>query len=179
MKMGMTLFFSVLCLFALSVAASAAPHVENRGAKPDEVGYRPGDGAVAVLNPPSLVWLHQPEAETYEVQWAHQEDFKDAEVAAGFRWNTYTHHAPLAPGSYHWRYRFRTKEGAISDWSVTRTFTVPPDAVPFPMPTRAQQRERVTQGRPRLFMRPEDLPRLRELATGREAERFRALRSEE
>ena len=46
------------------------------------------------------------------------------------------------------------------------------------MPTPQQQRERVPAGHPRLFLRPEDLPRLRELARGPEADRFNALRAE-
>jgi hypothetical protein len=46
------------------------------------------------------------------------------------------------------------------------------------MPTPAQQRERVPAGHPRLFLRPEDLPRLREVARTREAARFAQLRAE-
>ncbi|HAK93760.1 MAG TPA: hypothetical protein DCM87_01805, partial [Planctomycetes bacterium] len=93
----------------------------------------------------------------------------------GFVWNTYTHSAAFAPGTYWWRYRFATKDGAESEWSRTRSVIVPPDAVEFTMPTRAEQRERVPSGRPRLFLRPEDLPRLRELAKGGEAARFEKL----
>ena len=62
---------------------------------------------------------------------------------------SHTHHAPLPPGRYQWRYRFATMEGKTSDWSVTRAFSVAADAVSFPMPTRAQQRERVQQVRDR------------------------------
>ena len=36
------------------------------------------------------------------------------------------------------------------------------------MPSRVQQRARVPEGHPRLFLRPEELPRLRELAQGSE-----------
>jgi hypothetical protein len=124
------------------------------------------------------VWLHQPEAAVYAVEWARRADFSDAVCAEGFRWNTYTHDTPLAPGRYHWRYRLTTSEGVTSDWSAVRTFTIPGDAAAFPMPTRAEQRERVPSGRPRLFMQPEDLPRLRELSQRSEAERFAALRAE-
>jgi hypothetical protein len=46
------------------------------------------------------------------------------------------------------------------------------------MPTRAEQKQRVPQSHPRLFMRPEDLPRLRELARGREAKAFAKLVAE-
>lgn len=156
----------------------AAPQVKNREPKPDEVGYRPADGAVVRLNPPSWIWLHELEATTYAIQWARTKDFSDAQAAEGFQWNTYTHHQPLAPGTWFWRYRFTDPHGEVSNWSLTRATVVPADAVAYPMPTRAQQQERVPQGHPRLFLRPEDLPKLRELAQGREAERFRKLRQE-
>jgi hypothetical protein len=101
----------------LAALLGAAPQVQNRAPRPDELGYRPEDGAAVSLTPPSFAWLHEPAARTYAVQWAARED-----------------------------------------WSVARRFTVPPDAVPFPMPTRAERRERVLRSRPRLFVRPEDLP---------------------
>src|SRR5690606_14331966 len=106
-------------------------------------------------NPPSLTWVLEPDAASYTVQWASTPDFRDATTIEGVPWPTYTHHAPLAPGDYAWRYRFRAEDGDESNWSVARRFTVPPDAVAFPLPTRAEQRERVPSGHPRLFLRPE------------------------
>jgi len=153
-------------LIATSVGwtAAAAPSIANRAPAPDEVGYRPADGATVRLNPPSFIWLHEKEAQTYSLQWADNPGFQNANTAANFVWNTYTHHEPLPPGQYYWRYRFANKAGEVSDWSRVRSVKVPADAKAFPMPTRAQQRERVPQEHPRLFLRPEDLPRLRQLA---------------
>jgi hypothetical protein len=152
--------------------------VANRAPKPDEIGYRPADGTVARLNPPSFIWLHEPDAQTYAIEWARKKDFSDAQSASGFQWNTYTHNAPLAPGTYFWRYRFTTRKGDVSNWSATRSVVVPADAVAFPMPTRAEQKQRLPRDHPRLFMRPEDLPRLRELARGKEAKAFAKLVAE-
>ena len=166
----------VAALAVLSV--SAAPQVKNRLPQPDEVGYRPADGARVRLNPPSWIWLHEPDAHTYAIQWAPQKDFSDAQSASGFVWNTYTHHTPLAAGTWFWRYRFTNKQGETSNWSAVRSTVVPTEATAFPIPTRAQQKERVPKDHPRLFMRPEDLPRLRELAKGRESARFAKLRVE-
>ncbi len=153
-------------------------HISNREPKPREVGYRPADGSTSRTNPPSLIWLHEPAADRYEVEWARQPDFSDAQAAGGFLWNTYTHHAPFEPGNYYWRYRFLTSDGRRSDWSVARQVTIPLEAVEFPLPTRVQQRERVPSGHPRLFLRPEDLPRLRQLAMGEFAASFERLRAE-
>ncbi len=152
------------------------PRVSNRAPRANEMGYRPEDGSVVRLNPPSLLWLHEKEAQTYTVQWACKKDFSDAIMVTDIPWNTYTHHEPWAPGAYYWRYRFTTQRGEVSEWSEVRTLTVLPGATLFPMPTRAQQRERLPQGHPRLFVRPEDLPRLRDLAQGELAPLFKPLR---
>lgn len=168
---------SVILAGTLAASAAAEPRVSNRTPRPNEVGYHPADGETLRLNPPSLIWLHEPAADTYEVQWARAADFREAEGAGKIPWNTYTHRVPLAAGEWFWRYRFTTKDGQTSTWSVTRRLTIPAQAVEFPMPTRAEQRERVPAGHPRLFMRPEDLPGLRELAAGREKERFAKLRA--
>jgi len=159
-------------------SGQAGPALANRAPKPDEWGYRPADRAVVRLNPPSLTWLLEAEAQSYAVEWAKDADFSGATAVRDIPWPTYTHHAPLAPGDYHWRYCFTSKTGQVSSWSAVRRFTVPPDAIPFPMPTRSQQRERVPQSHPRLFVRPEELPRLRELARTQEAKVFAKLRAD-
>ncbi len=185
---------SCACFLALAFATVAAqtapgapaaperrePQISNRTAKPGEIGYRPADGSTARFNPPSLTWLHEPGAHTYDVEWSLTPDFADATTADRLPFNTYTHSSPLAHGQYCWRYRFVTKQGKVSDWSVARRFTVNSSAVEFPMPTRAQQRERVPRDHPRLLLRPEDLPRLRTAARGKGGEepaQFASLRA--
>lgn len=152
--------------------------MSNRLPKPGEIGYGPADGAKVAMNPPSFIWLHEKQAQSYTIQWTRRADFSDAETAEGFVWNTYTHHAPFAPGVYFWRYRFTTKDGTPSTWSAVRKVVVAKEAASFPMPTRAEQRKRVPSEHPRLFMRPEDLPRLRTLAQGKLAATFERLRAE-
>jgi hypothetical protein len=169
---------SVLAFCFAVLGASAAPlAVNNRPAQPDEWGYRPADGSTAAMNPPSFTWIHDKRAAAYDVQWARTADFSDAVSATRIPWCVYTHNAPFAPGVWHWRYRFTTSKNETSDWSAARTVTVPPDAVVFPMPSRAEQAARLPKTHPRLFMRPEDLPRLREAATkpGPAAELFKGV----
>ncbi len=167
----------LVLLLALPLAA-ATPAVSNRTPNPDEVGYRPAHGSTVRLNPPSFIWLHDKEATTYGIQWARQDDFSKAEGTDGLPWNTYTHAAPLEAGTYYWRYRFATQDGATSTWSIARRVVVPPNATAFPMPTPAEQAERIPIGHPRLFLRPDDLPRLRMLAQAQEAQRFQRLKAE-
>lgn len=169
---------AILLLVGLVASASGAElRVSNRKPAPDEIGYRPANGATAALNPPSFAWLHEKEARTYTVQWAGDEAFASPMTADRVPWNTYTHDQPLTPGTYWWRYRFDDGKGGVSSWSVARRVVVPADAAALPMPTRAQQRQRVPAAHPRLFVRPEELPKLRELAAGREKDAFVKLRA--
>jgi hypothetical protein len=72
----------------------------------------------------------------------------------------------FGPGSYVWRYRGKDKEGRYSDWSKARTFTIADSAVQMPMPSRRELITRIPKTHPRLFVRPENLDRLRDLAHG-------------
>ena len=146
-------------------AAGADLTVSSRPPQPGEVGYRPADGSKVSLNPPSFVWLHE-EAASYDLEWSPKKDFADAQRASEIPWNTYTHHKPLTPGTYFWRYRYQTASGETSTWSIGRAVIIPEEVEKFPMPTRAEQRARLPKEHPRLFMRPEDLPRIRQLASG-------------
>lgn len=170
----------VLLPVAAVVAAatpSAAPQIDNRPAQPGEWGYRPADGATVRLNPPSLTWVHIADAKSYVIEWADNPEFRVSQRAEGIPWPTYTHNAVLPPGKYWWRYSYVNKKGERSTPSLARSFVVPPDAAAFPMPTRAEQRQRVPKEHPRLFMRPEDLPQLRELAKTSLAKQFQELKT--
>ena len=136
----------------------------NRQPKPDEVGYRPRDGATVEVNPPSLVWLHEDRVKAYAVQLSKNQDLSNAMTAQGVRYNCYTHNTSLAPQRYYWRYRVNYQDGRTSEWSITRSFIIPESATIFLMPSREEQRQLVPSGHPRLFMRPEDVGKWRELA---------------
>jgi len=56
-----------------------------------------------------------------------------------------------------------------------RRFTLSPDAVAFPMPSRDELLGRIPKRHPRLFVRPEDVPRLRRLARTERKKDFEAL----
>ncbi|MBL9186546.1 MAG: DUF4962 domain-containing protein [Opitutaceae bacterium] len=174
-----TLRLALVALATLAVScAFAALPLDQRPARPDEWGYRPADGASVPLNPPTFTWIAPANAVTYAVQLSTDRAFPAAGTTTveGVAWPTYTHDRALAPGAYFWRYRMADKSGAVSVWSVARRVVVPAEATVLPMPTIAQQRAKVPAQHPRLFMRPDDVPRLRELARGREAESFAALK---
>ncbi|MBI4663887.1 MAG: hypothetical protein HY735_34225 [Verrucomicrobia bacterium] len=69
-RIGLT----TLMLWAGFDATAAEPRVSNREPKPGEVGYRPADGGSVRLTPPSFIWLHEPAAQTYTIQWSQRPD---------------------------------------------------------------------------------------------------------
>src|SRR5688500_15573921 len=128
-------FVLLLSVVGMGQALSAELQISNRPPKPDEVGYRPADNSAVRLNPPSFIWLHEPAAHHYSIQWGRKSDFSHAVTATNLAFNTYTHNATLRPGTYFWRYRFTASNGVDSAWSQARKVIVPRDAVSFPMPT--------------------------------------------
>jgi hypothetical protein len=167
-----------LMLSLIAVVAAERP-LDERAARPDEWGYRPADGARVALNPPSFTWIAPADAVAYDVEWSADPAFPavGTTTAASVVWPTYTHDAPLAAGTHHWRYRARDARGDATAWSRARRVEVPAAAAILPLPGRAEQRARVPAGHPRLFLRPEDLPRLRELVRGPEAPALAELRA--
>jgi len=63
----------------------------------------------------------------------------------------------------------------MTNWSASRTFEISEDAAQMPMPPREELLARIPKSHPRLFIRPEDLPRLQKLAAGDMNDRFEAL----
>ncbi len=171
---------AVCLLFALLVAGLAvAIDLDERPAEPGTWGYRPGDGAASTTNPPAFTWRPQAFPCTYTLQVASDAAF-DAPVLerAGIRWSAYCPATVLPPGEYLWRYAAIDESGARTAWSQARRFALPADAVPFPQPDREELLRRLPDQHSRLYFRPEDAPRLRELAAGPLAERFAAVRAQ-
>ena len=159
-------------------AATAAEllRFDERPAGEGEWGFRPADGEIPDANPPSFVWRPQRGAVRYVLQVAQDKDF--ARIAYEAEIPEYTAHCPprlLAAGEHWWRVRFVNGEGGVSPWSSARRFVVTKDAAPFPLPDRASLFARVPAGHPRLFLRPEELPRLRELVRGPLGREYAAL----
>ncbi len=160
--MGMSRLILSLLLLPLLVAG-ATP---DRDARPDEWGYRPAEGASVLVNPPALSWASAGGTVRYSVQWSTRADFNGAVTVDGIPWSVYTHHSALQPGRYFWRYKIVEQAGKASAWSRTRSFVVPSSATEFPQPALEELKRRVPAGRPRVFVTPAQLPRLKEWAKG-------------
>jgi hypothetical protein len=149
----------------------------DRAPLPDEWGYRPADASTVTLNPPSLTWVHEKGAASYQLQWSATGSFNSPTTIDNISWSAYTHSAPLKPGAWFWRYRIIAHDGGQSAWSRARRFTIAKDAVEFPQPTMDELTRRIPQDHPRLFLRRQDLPNLRAYAQGAGLEPWNKLKA--
>lgn len=164
----------LIILFAAS-APAAELKLDESPAEPGEWGYRPADGDVSQVNPPSFSWRPQSSL-TWEVECTGHKPYANLSFTHGnIEFNVYCHSKTLSPGKYSWRYRGRDKSGKYTNWSRMRTFTIANDAVAMPMPEREELIVRIPKSHPRLFMRPENLDQLRKLARGKMRREYDAL----
>jgi hypothetical protein len=119
----------------------------------------PAEGAKAATNPPSFRWLPEPGAVSYILQYSARKDFSGGSTVTveGIKLNLHHPAKTIKPGKWHWRYRISRADGSASEWSAVRSFTMPKDAVEFILPPVEDVLARIPKGRPRLFLRPEDV----------------------
>jgi hypothetical protein len=167
----LTGFFSVaaslvLALFLPAIAAEQKLTLDEKPATYGEWGYRPADAAVSEVNPPSFSWRPQRNLR-WELMCTRDRDFKDVEYRAeNLEFNVHCPPRVFKPGTYVWRYRGKDAKGQYTNWSQPRTFKIADNATAMPLPPREELLSRIPKTHPRLFVRPENLQRLRKLAQG-------------
>ncbi|HOX39189.1 MAG TPA: DUF4962 domain-containing protein [Candidatus Brocadiia bacterium] len=151
----------------LRADAQTLPLDEGEG-RTGEWGFRPAQDEKSPLNPPAFVWRPQKDAVFYTFQLSRDPSFEKVGYSIA-KLDLYCHtpDRTLESGRWFWRFNFRDANGADSQWSKPRSFTVPDDARPFPMPAREELLRRIPSEHPRLFIRPEQLPELRNAVKGR------------
>ena len=150
----------------IAAPAFASIQLDESPAKTGEWGFRP-DGETVSVDPPGFSWRPCPGAKSYALDVARDADFKDIVYSDDtISWSAHCPAKPLGHGAYYWRYRAQDTNGEKTGWSRARTFIVGPDAVAFPQPAREELKRRMPAEHPRLFFRPEDIPRLRQQAQG-------------
>ncbi len=149
------------------IATAKNLELDQRPAGSSDWGYHPGDGATVATNPPSFTWRPQSKITAWEVRCRPNDEGQAiAYQQDGIQWNVHCPAKVFAPGKYCWQYRGFDAQGNVTNWSQERTFTIPEAAVEMPMPARKDLLARIPASHPRLFVRPEQLPHLRELAQG-------------
>jgi hypothetical protein len=160
-------FAAALLVLWACVGARAELKLDEREAGPGEWGYRPADGSVSSVNPPSFSWRPMAGMK-WEIECAPDTEFKPVEYrASDIELNMHCPERVFKPGTYTWRYRGKDIKGGYTNWSKGWTFTIGSDAAAMPMPGRKELIGRIPKSHPRLFMRPENLGRLQELARGK------------
>ena len=166
-------------LFSLGSIVAADVKLDQRPAKSGEWGYRPAHDDVVSINPPAFSWRPQQKMVRWEIECGKGTDFKSIEYRASeIDLNVHCPPKPFTPGRYQWRYRGVTKHGGKTNWSRSRTFTIPDEAAKMPLPARDDLLARIPASHPRLFIRPEDVPSLRKLAQGQLKDSFADLVSQ-
>jgi hypothetical protein len=140
--------------------------LDEKPAVGGEWGYRPAQGAVSAVNPPSFSWRPQ-KGMTWEVRCIRDTKLGGIECQTkDIKFNVYCPPRVFKPGAHVWWYRGKDNKGRYTSWSRPRKFHIAEDAASMPMPARKELLSRIPKTHPRLFMRPENMPRLRELAKG-------------
>lgn len=160
-----------LCFLGLcqpGLCEQVPPVLDERPVQPGEWGYRPDDNTESQIDPPAFSWRPQKEVVSWELEVATDPAFQRVVYQANdIEWNVHCPSQTLGPGKFFWRYRGRTKWG-MTNWSRVRGFTVAAKALDFPMPSRQELLGRIPDKHPRLFIRPEDLPKLRQAMAGQQ-----------
>ena len=135
--------------------------LDETPARGEEWGYRPADGVVSEVNPPSFSWRPQ-KGLTWELECALDTKFEKIEYRAeNLQFNVHCPPRVFNPGTYTWRYRGKDQKERFTNCSQPRTFTIAKNAVAMPLPPRDELIARISKTHPRLFIRPENLPHLR------------------
>jgi len=151
---AVTIFMPIMPVY--SVVFNDSPGMEN------EWGFRP-ENEIVKRNPPPFVWRPQVDAVNYGLQIARDKEFSVIlyEIT-GLQRNVHCPDIVLSTGTNFWHVRYTSKNGGVSDWSKTRKFTIGNSAVKFPVPTHEDMAKLVPQTHPRLMLRTENLPAIRE-----------------
>jgi len=161
-----------LTLYAVFVVTQSfcntacAKTLNEQAAEPGEWGYRPAEASVSQTDPPSFSW--RPESGLrWEIECRRAEGSGGvAHRATDIEFNVYCPPKTFGPGRYAWRYRGKDRKGQFTNWSEPRSFSIAADAAEMPLPSRDELLGRIPKSHPRLFLRPENLPKLRQLAQG-------------
>lgn len=166
MILKLAFIFAILIISGCAFGqATTVSYLDASVPPPDDmVRPAPADGSIAATNPPSFVWLPEPDAATYTLQCSRGKGFTGTSTLTieDIKLNLRQPAKTMPAGKWYWRYRAVRTDGKESAWSSARSFTVPADAPEFAVPPIRELMTRISPGHPRLFVRQEELEALRE-----------------
>ncbi len=153
--------------------------IENRHAHPHVDPRQPRSGAAPRTNPPVFVWRagaagdRQRPAPPYRLIVARDAGLRDVVLdVPDLTDPMFLPERAFQPGRYFWAW------SAQAGRADTFAFDVAPDAVVLEVPPAEEWLKRLGTAHPRIFVRPEEVPALRESRDGPRAELWRRLRAE-
>lgn len=166
LKVLATVNVLIALLLVSGLSAAEKLVLDEKIAVGGEWGYRPSEGTVSAVNPPSFSWRPQ-KGLRWEIECASDTKFRKVEYRTkNLEFNVHCPPKTFPSGTYTWRYRGEDIKGNYTNWSRARTFTIANNAAAMSMPVRQKLMSRIPKTHPRLFVRPENLGRLRKLAKG-------------
>lgn len=158
---------SGLLISTLCWAAAAAPPKLDLPPGPQQVPYSPADGGKASTNPPAFLWLPIPRAASYVLEVSRSRTFPaDATIRRECAISLEVPRQLLEPGQWFWRYGVVISKGAAPVFSRDRAFVIPADAPRVPFPDVKELLRRLSAGRPRIGLLPNQLDEWRTKARG-------------
>ena len=126
--------------------------------------FSPAEGKVVDVTPPPFSWEPIQDADSYILQVSASGEFskETTRTYAELRRTVFVPGEPLSPGQWSWR--VGTQKKGQTTFGKVRSFTVPPQARPFPFPDWNGILARIPRARPRLFFPGQRLHQLRQWA---------------
>jgi len=169
------LFFTINALI-FSQGVSEEIILNESPATEKEWGYHPDKNEVLKINPPAFSWRPQEGIVKWELECSSKTDMNSIVYTINnVDMNVHCPSKVFTAGTYTWHYRGINANGNKTNWSKTRTFTIQENAVEMPLPTKQELMGMIPKSHPRLFMRPEDVRHLRQLAKGEFKDRYEKL----
>ena len=128
-----------------------------------------GERQAPFVNPPTLRWPIHIGPGPFTVVIGRSADLKDGQVQAPVKETFFRPFSALDAGEWFWKV-----VSADGSESPTASFYLPEDLPVWEIPDWDSLLANIPRGHPRVYMRPEELPRLRELANGPYREVFDA-----
>ena len=129
-----------------------------------QLGYLPEDGSQAAVNPPPLIWLPDRAATGYIVEYGPDPSFAPGSYrrVEGIELPLYVPSHTFEPGTWYWRFWGVAADGQVYGPSRVRSFVIAEGLPEMPLPPTEEWMARIPKAHPRLFLRPEQVPSLRE-----------------
>ncbi|MBI1895985.1 MAG: DUF4962 domain-containing protein [Acidobacteria bacterium] len=159
-RTGIVASVSLACALSTLPAGAARPGFLYQDAirRPE-----PFEGSLLRVNPPTFRWPGADRAEAYRVEISRSADFHSPEAAL-VREVFYRPLKPLVPGRWYWRYR--PERPSPGPWSKPERFAISNELPRWELPDWKRLLNRVPKSHPRVYVRKEDLPRLRARGEG-------------